>query len=68
MQLSCMSSVRVTQTDRIVVTEQDRNGEMLLVDTNKEKTLLPLRTLPVLTLLLHLLHEDLLQMAELSRI
>ncbi len=44
MQLSCMSSVRVTQTDRIVVTEQDRNGEMLLVDTNKEKTLLPLRT------------------------
>ena len=47
---------------------QARNGVMLLVDTNKEKTLLPLRTLPVLTPLLHLLHVALRQMVELSPI
>ena len=68
MRRSFMSSALVIRTDQTVGMAQARNGVMLLVDTNKEKTLLPLRTLPVLTPLLHLLHVALRQMVELSPI
>ena len=68
MRRSFMFSALVIRTARTVGMAQARNGAMLLVDTNKEKTLLPLRTLPVLTPLLHLLHVALRQMVELSPI
>ena len=39
-----MYLAQVIQTDPIVVTEQDRNGEILLVAINKERMLLQRRT------------------------